>query len=136
MQRSRERCGARIQRDSIPRGDGARFPGADAARRTQCSSFPFSSRATTPTRRAPRLVARSRRRRRTAPVALRPDPNELQRLRHDVASSLGQAGVDREVRDAVVLATPEAAASTMMSPGDVFVEKRSGAPRLRFQRRL
>ncbi len=112
-------------------------------------------------------------------AVLPPDPNGLQRLRHDVASWLGQAGVEREVRDAVVLATHEAAASAMMSPGDVFVdashdgdavtvvvtsadgwtspdddlggrrmsivremvenvsfEKRSGAPRLRFQKRL
>ena len=112
-------------------------------------------------------------------AVLPPDPNELHGLRQDVASWLGQAGVDREVRDALVLATHEAVASAMMSPGDVFVdaahdghavtvtvtsadgwtspdddlggrrmsvvrqivenvsfEKRSGEPRLRFQKRL
>jgi hypothetical protein len=112
-------------------------------------------------------------------AVLPPDPAQLDTLRHDVASWLGQVGTDREVRDAVVLATHEAAASAMMSPGDVFVdatsdgdavtvvvtsadgwtspdddlggrrmsivreivenvsfEKRSGRPRLRFQKRL
>jgi hypothetical protein len=51
-----------------------------------------------------------------------PDPTHLRELRGDVASWLRQVGVDREVRDAVVLATNEAAASAMMSPGDVFVD--------------
>lgn len=112
-------------------------------------------------------------------AVLPPDPTQLLTLRDDVASWLGQAGVDDEVRDAVVLATHEAAASAMGSPGDVFVdaacdqdaitvvvtsadgwtapdddlggrrmsivrelvenvsfEKRSGHPRLRFQKRL
>jgi hypothetical protein len=39
-----------------------------------------------------------------------------------MASWLGQVGVDRKVRDAVVIATHEAVASAMMSPGDVFVD--------------
>jgi hypothetical protein len=112
-------------------------------------------------------------------AVLPPDPTQLHTLRHEVASWLGQVGTDREVRDAVLLATHEAAASAMMSPGDVFVdvtsdgdaitvvvtsadgwtspdddlggrrmsivreivenvsfEKRSGRPRLRFQKRL
>jgi hypothetical protein len=55
-------------------------------------------------------------------AVLPPDPMQLHALRHDVGSWLGQVGVNREVRDAVVLATNEAAASAMMSPGDVFVE--------------
>lgn len=55
-------------------------------------------------------------------AVLPPDPTELQGLRHDVTSWLSQAGVDREVRDAVVFATHEAVASAMMSPGDVFVD--------------
>jgi hypothetical protein len=56
---------------------------------------------------------------------LPPDPTHLHALRHDVASWLGQVGTAREVRDAVVLATHEAAASAMMSPGDVFVDATS-----------
>jgi hypothetical protein len=55
-------------------------------------------------------------------AVLPPDPDELQGLRRDVTSWLGQTGVDQEVRDAVVLATHEAVASAMMSPGDVFVD--------------
>jgi hypothetical protein len=51
-----------------------------------------------------------------------PDPTHLHTLRADVASWLAQAGVDREARNAVVLATHEATASAMMSPGDVFVD--------------
>jgi anti-sigma regulatory factor (Ser/Thr protein kinase) len=55
-------------------------------------------------------------------AVLPPDPTQLHALRHGVASWLSQVGVDRKVRDAVVLATNEAAASAMMSPGDVFVD--------------
>jgi hypothetical protein len=55
-------------------------------------------------------------------AVLPPDPTVLHTLRHDIASWLSEAGVDREVRDAVVLATHEAAASAMGSPGDVFVD--------------
>jgi hypothetical protein len=55
-------------------------------------------------------------------AVLPPDPNELHGLRKHVATWLSQAGIAREVRDAVVLATHEAAASAMMSPGDVFVD--------------
>jgi hypothetical protein len=112
-------------------------------------------------------------------AVLPPDPNELPGLRDDVARWLDEAGVEGQAQDAVVLATHEAAASAMMSPGEVFVdathdgdaitvivtsadgwtspdddlggrrmsivrglvenvsfEKRSGEPRLRFQKRL
>ena len=55
-------------------------------------------------------------------AVLPPDPTELRRLRHDVASWLRNAGIESEARDAVVLATNEAAASAMGSPGDVFVD--------------
>lgn len=55
-------------------------------------------------------------------AVLPPDPTHLDTLRHDIASWLGHAGVVGEVRDAVVLATHEAAASAMGSPGDVFVD--------------
>ena len=112
-------------------------------------------------------------------AVLPPDPNTLAELRDDVADWLGKAGVEARSQDALVLATHEAAASAMMSPGEVFVdathdgstvtvtvtsadgwtspdddlggrrmsivrglvenvefEKRSGEPRLRFQKRL
>jgi hypothetical protein len=55
-------------------------------------------------------------------AVLPPDPTQLQTLRHELASWLGHAGVVGEVRDAVVFATHEAAASAMGSPGDVFVD--------------
>jgi hypothetical protein len=58
-------------------------------------------------------------------AVLPPDPTQLQTLREDVASWLGQVGADGEVRDAIVLATHEATASAMMSPGDVFVDATS-----------
>ena len=58
-------------------------------------------------------------------AVLPPDPAQLDTLRHDVASWLGEVGTDREVQDAVVLATHEAVASAMMSPGDVFVDATS-----------
>jgi hypothetical protein len=58
-------------------------------------------------------------------AVLPPDPTHLHALRHDVAGWLGQVGVERDVRDAVVLATNEAVASAMMSPGDVFVDAAS-----------
>ena len=58
-------------------------------------------------------------------AVLPPDPTELRRLRRDVASWLDQVGTDQENRDAVVLATHEAVASAMMSPGDVFVDATS-----------
>ena len=55
-------------------------------------------------------------------VVLPPDPEELRRLREEVGSWLGTAGVDGAVRDAIVLATHEAAASAMGSPGEVEVD--------------
>jgi hypothetical protein len=55
-------------------------------------------------------------------AVLPPDPTELPTLRHDIEGWLGRIGVEREVRDAVVLATHEAAASAMGSPGDVYVD--------------
>lgn len=55
-------------------------------------------------------------------VELPPDPEELRGLRVDFASWLGAAGIDGAVRDAVVLATHEAVASAMGSPGDVEVD--------------
>jgi hypothetical protein len=58
-------------------------------------------------------------------AVLAPDPTELQTLRHDVSRWLGQLGIDRQVQDAVVVATHEAVASAMMSPGDVFVDATS-----------
>ena len=55
-----------------------------------------------------------------------PDPTQLQRLRQDVLRWLGEVGTDdREVQDAVVVATHEAVASAMGSPGDVFVDANS-----------
>ena len=53
---------------------------------------------------------------------LPPDPTELRRLRSDFRRWLGEAGIDGEVRDAVLLATHEAVASAMGSPGDVVVD--------------
>jgi anti-sigma regulatory factor (Ser/Thr protein kinase) len=58
-------------------------------------------------------------------AVLPPDPTRLHTLRQDVASWLGRVGTDREVQDAVVIATHEAVASAMMSPGDVFVDATS-----------
>jgi len=58
-------------------------------------------------------------------ATLPPDPAHLHTLRHDVASWLGQLGIDGEVRDSVVIATHEAVASAMMSPGQVFVDATS-----------
>ena len=55
-------------------------------------------------------------------LELPPDPEELRQLRDEVAGWLGAAGIDGPVRDAVVLATHEAVASAMGSPGDVIVE--------------
>ena len=55
-------------------------------------------------------------------VELPPDPTELRRLREDVTRWLKQAGIDGEVRDAVVIATHEVVASAMGSPGDVIVD--------------
>lgn len=55
-----------------------------------------------------------------------PDPTQLQRLRQDISRWLGQIGTDdREIQDAVVVATHEAVASAMGSPGDVFVDANS-----------
>lgn len=55
-----------------------------------------------------------------------PDPTQLQRLRQDMLRWLGEIGTDdREVQDAVVVATHEAVASAMGSPGDVFVDANS-----------
>ena len=57
-------------------------------------------------------------------AVLPPDINELHTLRQDVGRWLDQAGIAGEVQDAVILATHEAVASAMMSPGDVFVDAR------------
>jgi hypothetical protein len=55
-------------------------------------------------------------------AVLPPDPNTLPGLRDEIVRWLDHAGVERRAQDAVVLATHEAAASAMMSPGDVFVD--------------
>ena len=55
-------------------------------------------------------------------VELPPDPTELRRLRIDLTRWLGEAGIDGAARDAVLLATHEAVASAMGSPGDVVVD--------------
>jgi histidine kinase-like protein len=55
-------------------------------------------------------------------VELPPDPTELQRLRNDFIRWLDGVGIEGEVRDAVLLATHEAVASAMGSPGDVVVD--------------
>ena len=55
-------------------------------------------------------------------VELPPDPTELRKLRRDFTRWLGEGGLGGEVRDAVLLATHEAVASAMGSPGDVVVD--------------
>ena len=56
-------------------------------------------------------------------VEMPPDPDELRQLRVELSSWLGAAGiVDEAVRAAVVVATHEAVASAMGSPGDVEVD--------------
>jgi hypothetical protein len=54
-------------------------------------------------------------------IELPPDADELRGLRDGIADWLRAAGIEDAVRDAVVLATHEAAASAMGSPGDVEV---------------
>ena len=55
-------------------------------------------------------------------AVLPPDPDMLGELRGDLADWLEKAGVEGRSQAAVVLATHEAVASAMMSPGDVFVD--------------
>jgi hypothetical protein len=59
-----------------------------------------------------------------APFAavLEPDPRHLRSLRRGLAAWLTQAGIDGHIRDDVVFAAHEAAASAMAFPGEVTVD--------------